>query len=33
MNIEHKLCYGKCDKCIWQTNNGCSEWNGYDKEM
>lgn len=26
---EYKLCYGKCDKCVWKDNGGCSEWNGY----
>ena len=19
-------CYGKCDKCVWKYNGGCSEW-------
>ena len=23
-----KKCYGKCEKCIWKYNGGCSEWNG-----
>ena len=23
-----KSCYGKCDRCVWQRNGGCSEWNG-----
>ena len=23
-----KPCYGKCDRCVWMTNGGCSEWNG-----
>lgn len=27
---EHKTCYGKCDRCAWKENGGCSEWNGYD---
>ena len=27
--MEHKICYGKCDRCAWKTNGGCSEWNGY----
>lgn len=26
---ECKSCYGKCDRCIWKENGGCSEWNGY----
>lgn len=26
---EHKVCYGECDRCVWQNNGGCSEWNGY----
>lgn len=21
--------YGKCDRCVWKYNGGCSEWNGY----
>lgn len=25
-----KPCYGKCDRCVWKTNGGCSEWNGMD---
>ena len=25
---KHKECYGKCDRCVWKTNGGCSEWNG-----
>lgn len=24
-----KPCYGKCDRCIWKYNGGCSEWNGH----
>lgn len=24
----HKLCYGKCDRCVWKNNGGCSEWGG-----
>lgn len=23
----HKSCYGKCDRCVWRNNGGCSEWN------
>lgn len=26
--MEHKKCYGLCDRCAWKTNGGCSEWNG-----
>ena len=22
-----KPCYGKCDRCVWKYNGGCSEWN------
>ena len=25
----HKPCYGKCDRCVWRDNGGCSEWNGW----
>ena len=28
--IKHKSCYGKCSRCVWFSNNGCSEWNGVD---
>lgn len=21
-----KECYGKCDRCVWFRNGGCSEW-------
>lgn len=21
-----KPCYGKCDRCVWRNNGGCSEW-------
>lgn len=21
-----KPCYGKCDRCVWKNNGGCSEW-------
>nr|DAG63105.1 MAG TPA: Mitochondrial import inner membrane translocase-Propeller Helix-Turn-Helix Intramolecular.5A [Caudoviricetes sp.] len=21
-----KSCYGKCDRCVWKYNGGCSEW-------
>lgn len=27
--MDTKPCYGKCDKCVWRTNGGCSEWNEY----
>ena len=23
---EHKKCYGKCPRCVWRYNGGCSEW-------
>lgn len=23
--MEHKECYGKCDRCVWKYNGGCSE--------
>lgn len=23
---KHKKCYGKCDRCVWKNNGGCSEW-------
>lgn len=26
--MKHKPCYGKCDRCVWRENGGCSEWNG-----
>lgn len=22
----HKPCYGKCPRCVWRLNGGCSEW-------
>ena len=22
----HKPCYGKCPRCVWLRNGGCSEW-------
>ena len=22
----HKDCYGKCSRCVWFRNGGCSEW-------
>lgn len=25
-------CFGKCDRCIWKRNGGCSEWNGTKEE-
>lgn len=27
-----KVCYGKCDRCVWFRNGGCSEWNGMLKD-
>lgn len=21
-----KTCYGKCARCVWKYNSGCSEW-------
>lgn len=27
-----KVCYGKCDRCVWFRNGGCSEWNGMEKD-
>ena len=21
-----KPCYGKCERCVWKYNGGCSEW-------
>lgn len=24
--VDHKKCYGKCDRCVWKNNGGCSEW-------
>lgn len=34
-NQIHKECYGKCERCVWRDNRGCSEWHyGYfDKVM
>lgn len=26
MGISLKPCYGKCDRCVWKYNSGCSEW-------
>ena len=23
--------YGKCDRCVWKKNGGCSEWNGVNR--
>ena len=25
MVTKHKKCYGKCDRCVWKNNGGCSE--------
>lgn len=25
--MKHKPCYGKCPRCVWKRNGGCSEWN------
>lgn len=22
----HKSCFGKCERCVWRQNGGCSEW-------
>ena len=30
--MKHKFCYGKCDRCVWRDNGGCSEWNGWGEE-
>lgn len=30
--MTHKPCYGKCDRCVWRDNGGCSEWNGWEDE-
>ena len=30
--MKHKTCYGKCDRCVWRDNGGCSEWNGWCEE-
>ena len=27
MSKTHKPCYGKCERCVWKYNGGCSEWN------
>ena len=24
----NKPCYGKCERCVWFYNGGCSVWNG-----
>ena len=29
---ELKPCYGRCDRCVWKDNGGCSEWNGFKDE-
>jgi len=28
-----KLCFGMCDLCVWKGNDGCAEWNGYEREL
>ena len=29
-----KACFGKCDRCVWLYNRGCSEWgNGHVKTI
>lgn len=28
--MNHKPCYGKCARCVWKRNGGCSEWNGWE---
>ena len=30
--METKPCYGKCERCVWFYNGGCSEWNGTKEE-
>lgn len=30
--MDHKECYGKCERCVWFTNSGCSEWSGLYKD-
>lgn len=27
-----KPCFGKCARCVWRNNGGCSEWNGFGEE-
>lgn len=26
MRRNMKNCFGKCDRCVWMYNRGCSEW-------
>lgn len=26
MRTCRKPCYGKCERCVWKNNGGCSEW-------
>lgn len=26
-----KECYGKCNRCVWKNNGGCSEWNNKER--
>lgn len=26
MVTKHKKSYGKCGRCVWKNNGGCSEW-------
>ncbi len=28
ISVKDKLCYGKCPRCVWRWNGGCSEWQG-----
>ena len=29
-----KICCGElCSRCVWYTNGGCSEWNGYNSPL
>ena len=28
-----KDCYGKCRRCVWAYNRGCSEWNEHKEEV
>ena len=27
--MEHKPCYGKCERRVWRDNGSYSEWNGW----
>ena len=28
-----KPCYGKCSRCVWYRNGGCSEWAFYNRQQ